>query len=452
MSDQSSQSLKERILYTTAADDRSRMRAVANNLILHLHPTKVPKPALRFSYTWGLGGISAVLALLLIITGVLLMFRYDASVERAYTSIQYLETQVMFGSLIRAIHHWSANLLVITAFLHLLRVFFTGGFMKGRSTNWMIGIVLLLLVVAFNFTGYLLPWDQLAFWAITVGTSLLSYIPLAGTAVSNFLLGGPEVGQNALRNFYAIHVALLPAILIVLMSYHFWKVRKDGGISQPEATTNEDGKRIRVERLTTIPHLVQIELAATAVLLAVIFLWSIFVPAPLEELANPAHPPNPAKAAWYFMGLQELLLHMHPLAAMLLPGIVLAALVVLPRWDNGDDQIGHYFRSVVGKQTALVGFMLSIILVPLLVLVDEWWLDLPGMLPTWSTFISNGVLPLLLSLGGLAAIYVGLRRLFSATRSEAVVGLFTFVMSSLVVLTIIGIYFRGANMALVWPV
>ena len=118
--------------------------------------------------------------------------------------------------------------------MHLIRVFLTGGFKKGRATNWLIGIVLLLLVVAFNFTGYLLPWDQLAFWAITVGTSLLSYVPLVGTAVTNFLLAGPEVGQGALRNFYAIHVAVLPAVLILIMSYHFWKVRKDGGISQPE--------------------------------------------------------------------------------------------------------------------------------------------------------------------------------------------------------------------------
>ena len=451
MSNQTTPPLKERILYTTPTDDRSHMRAVANNLILHLHPTKVPKPALRFSYTWGLGGISAVLALLLIVTGVLLMFRYDASVERAYTSIQYLETQVLFGSLVRAIHHWSANLLLVTVFLHLMRVFFTGGFMKGRSTNWIIGIVLLLLVVAFNFTGYLLPWDQLAFWAVTVGASLLSYIPLIGTAVSNFLLGSPEVGQGALRNFYAIHVAVLPAVLILFMSYHFWKVRKDGGISQPESEAGADPRQSRVERVTTIPHLVQIELAATAVLLAAVVIWSIFVPAPLEALANPSHPPNPAKAAWYFLGLQELLLHMHPLAALLLPGIILGALIALPYWDKQDEQIGHYFRSVIGKQTALFGIILSIILIPLLVIIDEWWLDLPGLLPTWPTLISNGLLPLLLSLSGLIAIYLALRKLFNASRSEAVVGLFTFIMGSLITLTIIGIFFRGANMALIWP-
>lgn len=198
MSEINEKSWKNRLLYTTSnpADDRSRMRAVANNLILHLHPTKVPAPALRFSYTWGLGGLSAMLATLLVATGILLMFRYDASVERAYSSILYLETQVPLGSLVRAIHHWSANLLVVTLFLHLLRVFYTGGFKLGRATNWIIGIVLLLVVLAFNFTGYLLPWDQLAYWAITVGTSLLSYIPLMGETVSKFLLAGPEVGQG----------------------------------------------------------------------------------------------------------------------------------------------------------------------------------------------------------------------------------------------------------------
>lgn len=439
---------KTRLLYTSArTDDRSRMRAVANNLILHLHPTKVPAPALRFSYTWGLGGMSALLATLLAITGVLLMFRYDASVERAYTSIQFLETQVVFGSLVRAIHHWSANLLIVMGFLHLLRVFYTGGFKKGRAVNWLVGILLLLLIVAFNFTGYLLPWDQLAYWAITVATSLLRYIPLVGTAVGDFLLGGPDVGQAALRNFYAIHVAVLPVLLALLMSYHFWKVRKDGGISQPEPA-----KGTRVTRLTTIPHLVRIEVAAAVVLIAVLAGWSMLVPAPLEALANPTHPPNPAKAAWYFLGLQELLLHMHPLAAMGLPGMVLVALALVPYWDKREDDSGIYFRSPLGKRAALVGALMSLVLVPLLVVVDEYWLDFPALLPTWPILLSNGLIPLLLTLLGLAAIYYDFRKELKANHSEALVGLFTFMISSLVLLTVIGIFFRGPNMALGLPI
>ena len=437
---------REKILYKPETDDRSRMRAVANNLILHLHPTKVPAPALRWSYTWGLGGLSALTATLLIITGILLMFRYDASVERAYTSIQYMETQVLFGSFVRGLHHWSANLLVITAFLHMIRVFLTGGFKIGRGNNWLVGLFLLALVLAFNFTGYLLPWDQLAFWAVTVGTSLLSYVPVVGTAVSNFLLGGPEVGQATLRNFYAIHVAVLPVLLALIMSYHFWKVRKDGGISQPIRDKNE-----RVERLTTIPHLVQIEFAAAAVLITALTLWVIFVPAPLEALADPNHPPNPAKAAWYFMGLQELLLHMHPLAAMALPGIIVAGFVLIPWLDRQDDNIGLYFRSKKGKQMALVGAIWALALIPVLVLADELWLDLPAMFPTWPTLISNGLLPVAMTLAGLLAIYLLFREFGHANRSEAIVGLFVFLVVSFILLTIVGIFFRGANMALVWP-
>ncbi|MCB8943660.1 MAG: cytochrome b N-terminal domain-containing protein [Ardenticatenaceae bacterium] len=445
---QTPKSWTTRLLYTNSpADDRSRMRAVANNLILHLHPTKVPAPALKWTYTWGLGGISATLIVVLIITGVLMMFRYDASTDTAYASIQMMETQVLFGSLIRALHHWSANLLVVTVFLHLLRVFFTGGFMDGRSTNWTIGVILLLVVLAFNFTGYLLPWDQLAYWAITVGTSLLSYIPLIGQAISDFLLAGPEVGQGALRNFYAIHVAVLPALLILLMSYHFWKVRKDGGISQPKED-EENGRRSRIERLTTIPHLVQIEFAAAAVLIAGLLLFSVFVPAPLEALANPSHPPNPAKAAWYFMGLQELLLHMHPLAAMALAGVGLLAILFVPRLDKGSEGIGIYFRSSMGKWVAAMAAVLSLGLTPLLVLLDEWYIDLPSLFPTWPTLISNGLLPFLLTLLGLWLVYTFMRRGGKLTHSEALVGIFTFVFVSLIVLTLIGVFFRGANMAL----
>jgi quinol-cytochrome oxidoreductase complex cytochrome b subunit len=422
------------------------MRAVLDSLVLHLHPTRVPAAAIRVTYTWGLGGISTVLALIIGLTGILLMFRYEPSVDQAYTSIQVLETQVAFGSLVRATHHWSANLLVITTCLHLVRVFFTGGFKKGRSVNWLIGVALLLLVMVFNFTGYLLPWDQLAYWAITVSTSLISYVPLIGAAVSRFLLAGSTVGQGALSNFYALHVAVLPLLAATALGYHFWKVRKDGGISQPDPEKGQP-----VERLTTIPHLVRIEFAAAAVVIAGIVIWSMAVPAPLEELANPAQSPNPAKAAWYFVGLQELLLHMHSLAAMLLVGLVLLGLAFLPRWDSQDENIGLYFRSRTGRRAAILGALLSVDLVPLLVVADEFWIDLPSMMPTWPTLISNGLLPLLATLAGLIVIYAVTRITLKADHSEGLVGLFTFVIVSLIVLTVIGNFFRGANMDLILP-
>lgn len=447
------QSLKERLLYTQRppAEERNRILLVANNLILHLHPTTIPTPAIRLSYTWGLGGISATLWLILAMTGLLLMFRYDARVDFAYTSIQQLESQVAFGSLVRGLHHWSANLLVVTTFLHLLRVFFTASYKQGRAMNWLIGIALLVLVLASNFTGYLLPWDQLAYWAITVSTNLLDYLPVAGEALASFLLAGPVVGQGALSNFYAIHVVVLPVLMSSIMAYHFWKIRKNGGISQPIKRETD-----RIERLTTIPHLVRRELAVAAGVCVAILVFSMLRPAPLGQIADPFHSPNPAKAAWYFLGLQEMLLHMHPLAALALVGIVLVGMLWLPRWDRDESDIGVYFRSPLGRRAAFIGFLIGLDLTPVLVLLDEFWLDLPGRLAAWPAEISNGLIPLSLTLFGLAGVYFMLRKLVSikgvkANHSEALLGLFTFLVTSLVVMTIIGVYFRGENMALGLP-
>jgi quinol-cytochrome oxidoreductase complex cytochrome b subunit len=421
------------------------MKEAANNLILHIHPTRVPAAALRFTYTWGLGGISALLALMLAATGVMLMFRYEPTVDRAYISIQLLETQVPFGSLFRAVHHWSANLLVITSTLHLIRVFLTGGFKKGRTLNWVIGLGLLVLVLLFNFTGYLLPWDQLAYWAITVSTSLIAFIPTVGEWLSRLALAGPQVGQGALSNFYALHVAVLPLLTVAGLAYHFWRVRKDGGIALPE----EVGEI--VPRVTTIPHLTRIEFAAVAVVLVVVIGFSMLVPAPLLELANPTRSPNPAKAAWYFVGLQELLLHMDTLAAITLVGLVFLGMALIPFLDKKGETIGIYFRSRTGRKAALLGAFLSLDLVPLLVVADEYWMDLPAAFPGLATGISNGLIPLLLTLAGLGAVYWFTRSLLKANRGEGLVGLFSFVMTSLLILTIIGQFFRGANMALVLP-
>ena len=443
----------QKFLYTDKkpADERSRLLQVANNLVLHLHPTSVPVPALRFRYTWGVGGISALLVLVLGLTGLMLMFRYDARVDYAYISIQKLETEIIFGSLIRAVHHWSANLLVITTFLHLLRVFFTGSYKQGRTLNWVIGLILFVAALASNFTGYLLPWDQLAYWAITVSTNLMAYVPLIGVGIRNFFLGGPMVGQSALNNFYALHVVFLPVILAIFMSYHFWKVRKNGGISQP---VKKDGER--VERLSTIPNLINIEMAAALVVISLVIVWSMIKPAPLGPIANPFQSPNPAKAAWYFVGLQELLLHMHPLAALSLVAALAAGLLATPFIDRMEADIGVFFRSDVGKRAALWGALLGINLTPLAILIDEYWLDIPAWLPGLPSWISIGAIPFAATVGLFFLVYAGLRRSKllkdqRANHSEALLGVFAFATAGLLVLTICGVFFRGANMALVLP-
>ncbi len=411
------------------ADPRARMRRVLNSLILHVHPTRIPAAALRFTYTWGLGGISAVLCLILSGTGILLMFRYEPTVERAHASIQALETMVRFGSLCRALHHWSANLLVVSVFLHLLRVFLTGGYKQGRGQNWVIGLGLLLLVLAFNFTGYLLPWDQLSYWAVTVSTSIIRYVPLLGDALSETLLQGREVGQGALSNFYALHVAVLPAFLLILLAYHVWRIRKDGGISQPERAEGES-----VKKVTTVPHLVQREVAVGVTAVTVVLLWSMFVPAPLGFVANPQRPPNPAKAAWYFGALQELLLHLDTLAALILLALIAAGVMLLPWWDREDADLGIYFRSPRGRRAFVLNGGLVLLLVPALIIADEHWIDWMKLFPGSAPLFVNGWVPLACVLLLLGCSSAGTCWGLGANQSEDLVGLFGFIVSAVIVM------------------
>ncbi len=434
-------------------DDRGRMRVVMNNLILHLHPSKVAKPTLKFTYTWGLGGLALLLVALLSLTGVMLMFVYTPSPETAYRDMLNLQTEVWFGQLIRNLHHWSGNLLVIVAFLHLLRVFFTGGFKTPREFNWILGIGLLLLVVGANFTGYLLPWDQLAYWAVTVGSSLLSYVPLIGEPLRTFLLGGPEVGAATLTNFYGLHVAIIPITLMGIVSFHIWRVRKDSLSIPHKLDGSVDGSAgPQIEKVTTLPHLVSREFVFALVMTGAILLWSVWVNAPLEAAANPDHSPNPAKAAWYFMGLQELLLHFHPVfGAIIIPALALGALAFLPyqRFDLSAE--GVWFRSAKGRRMAVFGALTALIVVPLLVLFDEYALDLPGLLPSLPTIISNGWIPLAALLLLLIGYYDGIKRIFQATACESRQSVFVLLIVSFIVLTVIGVAFRGEGMALMLP-
>ena len=220
--------------------DENRAKVIINSWFLHIHPVKVKRHTLKISYTWGLGFISGFLFLVLIVTGAWLMFFYVPSVERAYTDIQNLETAVTFGMLMRNMHRWAAHLMVLTVFLHLCRVFFTGGYKHPREFNWVLGIVLWVITLLLSFTGYLLPWDQLAYWAITVGTNIAGSTPFIGEQIRLLMLGASETGPEALIRFYTLHIAILPGVMAILIGVHFWRIRKDGGLSSPlESTDNE---------------------------------------------------------------------------------------------------------------------------------------------------------------------------------------------------------------------
>jgi len=226
---------------------RSRSLGVLTNVFLHLHPAKINRDAVRFSYTWGMGGITFYLFIVLTFTGILLMFYYHPSKGQAYRDILYLEADVPFGKVLRNMHRWAAHLMVITTWLHMFRVVLTGSYKKPREFNWSVGVVLLVLTLLLSFTGYLLPDDQLGFWAVTVGTNMARATPMFGhegpfgpqlgmtpfNDVRFGLLGGSIVDANALLRSYIWHCIGIPLVASIFMAVHFWRIRKDGGISGP---------------------------------------------------------------------------------------------------------------------------------------------------------------------------------------------------------------------------
>ena len=212
---------------------RNQMLVVATNVFLHLHPTRIHKTHVKITHTYCLGGLSFFLFLGLTVTGVLLMFYYVPSVERAYSDIAALETNVRYGSLMRNMHRWMAHGMVLTVLLHMMRVFYTGASKPPREFNWVVGVILLILTLLLSFTGYLLPWDQLALWAITVGTNMVGSAPVLGDSVVFVMRGGFDVGPNALIRFYTLHVIGLPLVAAIFMAVHFWRIRRDGGMARP---------------------------------------------------------------------------------------------------------------------------------------------------------------------------------------------------------------------------
>jgi quinol-cytochrome oxidoreductase complex cytochrome b subunit len=433
--------------------DKKRQRAVFNHLILHLHPSMVPEKTLRFTHTWGLGGMAVVLVMLLVLTGVLLKFVYEPFPGKAYDSIITLQKDVLFGPLVRNIHHWSANLLVIVAFLHMLRVFFTGAFHPPRRFNWILGLGLFFIVLVSNFTGYLLPWDQLSFWAITICTGMVEYIPLLGPWLQKMIRGGAEVGPATISIFYTLHTAIMPACIFILMAFHFWRVRKDGGVVIPRypeetpAAKEETGRKY----VSTIPNLVLRELVVALVLVAVVLVFSTFFNAPLQEKANPGLSPNPAKAPWYFMGFQELLLHFHPLAAILIiPLLAAAALIGLSYLKYDARSSGVWFQSKKGRRMGIFAALTALVITPLGVIADEYFIDFAAWLPGVPSIISTGLLPLSIVAAVVTGFYQLVRKRYTSSNNEDIQAVFIFLLVSFIILTIIGVWFRGTGMALKW--
>jgi cytochrome b-561 len=394
--------------------DRQSGDAIVSNFLLHWFPAKACKPSMSWRYSFWLGTMSAALLLLLVLSGGPLLFLYVPSVERAYASIKDIEYAVTFGSWIRSVHRMAAHLMVAAVFLHLVRAFVTGAYKNGigqgqrRQWNWAIGVAMLLLTLLLSFTGYLLPWDQLAYWAVTVGTNIASSIPFVGPTVRELLLGGRTIDQPTLIRFYALHVIVLPGALGALFIYHMWRIRKDGGLAvadsaaqlgEPIQTTPVKTKTytllgvargtaptVRASTLeapnltvNAVPDLTRRVAIVVLGTIAVLSLFAVYVRSPLEEAANPLVTPNPAKAPWYFLWLQEIVtdttirigsftINGAFIGGVLLPGLLVALLAVWPWIDRTpSDTAGVWFpRSRRAQNAVFLGIVLMVIVFTLI--------------------------------------------------------------------------------------
>lgn len=361
--------------------DVDRSEVIFKNFFLHFHPVKCHKSSLDPWKTLGLGVISFSLFLILVVSGVVLMFFYIPAQDRAYDIMKDWQDTTPFAMMWRNMHRWGAHMMVLFVMLHMARVFYTGSYKGERRWNWVIGVMLMVLTLILSFTGYLLPWDQLAFWAITVGTAIAGYVPGIPGMENNInrvmLLASTTVGQDALIRFYVLHVALLPLLTGTLIGVHFWRIRKDGGLARSPDKIRPDPFRViqrsdtkesfapGVKRtyglmelvrgscptvhsgpynfVFTWPHLLRAELCVF-LLSALLCLGLSFIDAPLEEPANPAKPTNPSKAPWYFLGLQEMVSYSAFWGGVAAPAMIILGLMAIPYLDRNPQGEGVWFH------------------------------------------------------------------------------------------------------------
>lgn len=400
----------EKLVWSWAPESvREAGDSIVKNFWLHWFPAKVYRGSLTFNYSFWLGTISAVLFMLLGITGVLLMFLYVPSVERAYPTMKDLDFAVAYGWLLRGVHRMAAHLMVAFVFFHMVRVFYTAAYKKSpaggnRPLNWVVGVLLLVVTLALSYSGYLLPWDQLAYWAMVIGSNVAKAVPVLGTKIQFLLIGGTEIGQATLIRFYALHCVVLPLFALVLIVYHMWRIRKDGGLacvdqlllrSKKEKTAPVKSKTysllgiakgMEVNVLTSarsdeealIPSVPNLSKRILWVVLFTMFatiLLAILIRMPLEAPADSAIAPNPAKAPWYFLWLQELIadttlrlgkftINGGFAGGVLIPGILVIWLAIWPFRDKSSPQAsGVWFARERIRQNIVFSLVILVILV-----------------------------------------------------------------------------------------
>ncbi len=474
--------------------DRSRSQAIFGNLFLHIHATRSHIRTLSFAATFGLGVAAMSLFIILTGTGILLMVYYMPSTQLAYDSIKDIHYVVPTGRLIRNVHRWGAHLMVVVVILHMCRVFYASAYKAPREFNWLLGMMLFILTLALSFTGYLLPWDQLAFWAITIGANIAqspreltdalgitAYFDPGGLQ-KELLLGASEVGQDALIRFYLLHVMVLPLALAAVAGVHFWRIRKDGGLARPGSAQTAAGKGVyaaaepaapasaptktyglmcvvadrtpatNVEPEDTVPswpYILRVELLVFMAMMLVCVVLGLLFDAPLKELANPSVPENPAKAPWYFLGLQEMVSYSAFMGGLVIPAVAIVGLALIPYLDREPEDAGVYFSGEKGRAIALRSLIFGVVAAVIAVAFPVNF----GWLRNWFPSIPQLVI-IIINPGSLLTVAYAVWSLLvlrdtGSTRMGAI-ALFTCFLAGFVILTIVGTYFRGPNWDFYW--
>jgi quinol-cytochrome oxidoreductase complex cytochrome b subunit len=416
---------------------------------------RVIESQLGFRVTWYLGALTLGCFIIQVTTGLLLMLYYHPSIPQGYADMKDLEFVVSSGYMLRSLHRWSAHAMVFLVFMHMAKVFYRQGYKPPRELNWIIGVLLLLATLLLSYTGYLLPWDQLSYWGTTVGANIISSIPVVGAKLRFYLLGGHTVNANALLRFYVLHTMIFPLLVIALIAVHLWRLHEDGGMYELDKSGNlivpeHSGlpiagtpMRLTEEKTLSYRELLFREIIGIEALTVVLFVMGLLWKAPLDELANPLHTPNLAKAPWYFTGLQELL-HFFPpfVAGIILPVLIVSGLFFIPFspfFDNVTTfDANQWFRRKPIR--ILIATALVVVLSVLLVRLHAWDALLPALVVA---------ILLLLATKSAGRPARGFRRWLSS-RSLSFWIMTLFLMEA-VVLTAVGTFFRGPSWAWVWP-
>jgi quinol-cytochrome oxidoreductase complex cytochrome b subunit len=416
---------------------------------------RVLESRLGFRATWYLGALTLGTFTIQVCTGLLLMLYYHPSIPQGYADMKDLEFVISSGTMLRSLHRWSAHAMVFLVFVHMAKVFYRAAYRPPRELNWVLGVCLLILTLLLSYTGYLLPWDQLSYWGTTVGANIMSSIPWLGPKMRFYILGGHTVNANALLRFYVLHTMILPLTVISLISIHLWRLHKDGGmyevddqgrplLHEHDAQKNaEAAAQLAGEKTLSYGDLLFREVTAIEALAVVLFSMGLIWVTPLEQLANPMHTPNPAKAPWYFTGLQELLHYFPPfVAGIILPGLIVSGLIFIPFSPFFDNvrtrQAMEWFHRRAGRWAT--GAVLIVGMTALLIRVHAW----DALLPLWAIVALTSF-----AAGRADERGNGLRRWLQ--EKPISFWIMTLFLMEAVVLTAAGTFFRGPGWAWVWP-